>query len=472
MVINDTLIYPAITLCYRNGDGNGFQPKVLRSMGLNQYWRTREGKYVDQVWQDFHWDNFSLSNLWNNATYIMYPLSQQLIHENDTRSMASNNPSSYNLTDVDTEERLTLKKATLNGLTNIMSYNTSFFYEYGRCYTFRPNEDVTVPPGSLYGYRFQFYRTLQPGNPKFYKPKKIYNGGWEVFVHDAGEYWSENEPLSDSQHEHFFVDVGYNVEIKLSQFAYFTMDRHTDRCNNDPLYSRTRCKERCRWQYLMYATNNTCSLPFSFPINTAMLEVPECKSYIEAMPLMFQYRQWLNYTRECNHKCLRKCDGRVFEGKVIRSFESEDSTLTEVILHFPSGLYTFLREDQGYDESMFLADLGGSLGFMLGISVITFLEFYDWVLLKVCQKCSSLKQRLKEKLTSKKQRQTDRKLEQKQKTVMKNLRRNLTIPDIILDKVVRLNDPEEEEAEDFNGLEDSTRIPGSYSAKKEMDKYL
>ena len=32
---------------------------------------------------------------------------------------------------------------------------------------------------------------------------------------------------------------------------------------------------------------------------------------------------------------------------------------------------------------MFLADMGGVYGFALGISVITLLEFLDWILLKV-----------------------------------------------------------------------------------------
>ena len=36
-----------------------------------------------------------------------------------------------------------------------------------------------------------------------------------------------------------------------------------------------------------------------------------------------------------------------------------------------------------YGLSMFLADMGGVYGFALGISVITFLEFMDWILLKV-----------------------------------------------------------------------------------------
>lgn len=440
MVINDSLIYPAITLCYRNELGNSFQPSVLKEMGVNKYWKTENDEYIDQTWMDFHWDNTSLSDLWANATYTMQPLFEPLAKSNITRTkkykqsehpnfdqfkQEQSTPSSNDKNDSFNtfKEKISLTVATLNGRTDILTFNYTFFYEYGRCYTFRPNGNVTMPPGSHYGYKFQFYKYAPPGNPKN-TPKKVYNGGWEIYVHNAGEYWSENEPLSDSQHEHFFVDMGYRVEIKLSQFAYFTMNRRGDPCNSDSSYSRTRCKERCRWQHLMAATNITCSLPFAFPINTAQLEVPQCKTFKEAIHLMTRYRQWLDYTKECNLECLRKCDGRIFEGKVIREFESDDNMMTSISLHFPSGLYTFLKEEEGYDQSMFLADLGGSLGFMLGISVITVLELYDWMLLKACAKCSRFKANIHEKIR-----------EQKQQRVMKKLRRNLTIPDIILDKV-------------------------------------
>ena len=36
-----------------------------------------------------------------------------------------------------------------------------------------------------------------------------------------------------------------------------------------------------------------------------------------------------------------------------------------------------------YTQEMFIADLGGIYGFVLGISIITLLEFFDWVLIRV-----------------------------------------------------------------------------------------
>ena len=40
-------------------------------------------------------------------------------------------------------------------------------------------------------------------------------------------------------------------------------------------------------------------------------------------------------------------------------------------------------EEESYTLEMFIADLGGIYSFALGISVITILEVFDWLLLKV-----------------------------------------------------------------------------------------
>lgn len=108
-------------------------------------------------------------------------------------------------------ERIYITLASLNERSDTVTFNHSFFYEYGRCYTFKPKVGVRPPPGSHYGYRFLFYKYDHRKQTRSSSKKVNYAGGWELFVHDAEEYWSENEPLSDSQQEHFFIDIGYKV---------------------------------------------------------------------------------------------------------------------------------------------------------------------------------------------------------------------------------------------------------------------
>jgi hypothetical protein len=46
-------------------------------------------------------------------------------------------------------------------------------------------------------------------------------------------------------------------------------------------------------------------------------------------------------------------------------------------------MFLSMAEEVAYTMEMFIADLGGIYGFALGISVITLLELFDWVLLRV-----------------------------------------------------------------------------------------
>ena len=72
-------------------------------------------------------------------------------------------------------------------------------------------------------------------------------GGWDVFVHDPRESWSENEPLTNSHHEHFFVETGTKSQIKLGQTTYTTLNISSDPCGDE---SVTLCKENCRYTFV------------------------------------------------------------------------------------------------------------------------------------------------------------------------------------------------------------------------------
>ena len=71
----------------------------------------------------------------------------------------------YNVTHNDQVSRHMSIVASLNNDAKALSNNVNYFYEHGRCYTFRPKEDhVGLPPGSQYGYRFWLnykYRPIQ-----------------------------------------------------------------------------------------------------------------------------------------------------------------------------------------------------------------------------------------------------------------------------------------------------------------------
>lgn len=46
-----------------------------------------------------------------------------------------------------------------------------------------------------------------------------------------------------------------------------------------------------------------------------------------------------------------------------------------------------LHEEWGYDMTLFIADFGGSLGFLLGVSILSVLEIVEGLILAAYQMC-------------------------------------------------------------------------------------
>lgn len=66
-----------------------------------------------------------------------------------------------------------------------LDYTYTFYHDHGRCYTIRPPKNVDKPlPGEKYGYKLYFY--LQRSS----NDSKLFDGEWQVHVHDADEWWS------------------------------------------------------------------------------------------------------------------------------------------------------------------------------------------------------------------------------------------------------------------------------------------
>merc|ERR1712013_96364 len=357
LISNETLTYPAVTLCYKNEDG----------------------RYFNDTWLDFAWGEMSLTELWNKTTY-----KAKIVELHNL----------YNFTHNEQGHHMSIV-ASLNKDAKALENSVNYFYEHGRCYTFKPKQpNIGLPPGSLYGYKFWLnykYRPIQFSNysnsqeiVKRRREEGRFMGGWDVFIHDPKTAWSENEPLTNSHHEHFFLESGTKVQIKIGMSTYSTLNTSGDPCGSDSI---TLCKESCRWGHLMRNIGINCSLPFTYPKQLGPLNIQQCNSFNQTMSMMYHYRDWFRFTPECTKICLRNCEGVMFSGQLLRKeilkISQKDSAFLEI--YFPSGMYLKLEEEVAYGLSMFLADMGGVYGFALGISVITFLEFMDWILLKICR---------------------------------------------------------------------------------------
>jgi len=388
---NMSLMYPAVTLCYKNGDGIGFKENILQAFNLTGYWKNSAGDYDNKTWINFGWGHQSLSELWNRATYDAHIIH---IYESIEREFLP----------IEREHASTTIVGFLNQNSSALAHEYGYYYEHGRCYTFRPLPGHLPPPGSQYGLKFVMNYKYFPimnnrtgnhsghGHEDDLKPwesgrflERSYKhiGGWDIFVHDPSDNWSENEPLTDSQQQHFYVEKGYRAQIKLGQSQYCTLDSPEDPCGSG---SQTQCKEKCRWKRIMTHLNVTCRLPFTWAWNyVGEAAVHQCDTFNQTMMMMASYRDWVRFTAECSAECIRNCDGTLFSGELLRTerLPASQSESAYIDIFYSSGLYMTMTEEIGYTQEMFIADLGGIYGFVLGISIITLLEFFDWVLIRV-----------------------------------------------------------------------------------------
>lgn len=53
---------------------------------------------------------------------------------------------------------------------------------------------------------------------------------------------------------------------------------------------------------------------------------------------------------------------------------------SQVSLYYTSKMVSVIEERVGYDLSQFVADMGGSLGFLLGLSVIGLIKVFEKVI--------------------------------------------------------------------------------------------
>ena len=61
-----------------------------------------------------------------------------------------------------------------------------------------------------------------------------------------------------------------------------------------------------------------------------------------------------------------------------------------------------LHEEWSYDITLFIADFGGSMGFLLGVSILSVVEIVEGILISICQ---LIRQRKEDKTLKKQQQQ-------------------------------------------------------------------
>lgn len=96
-------------------------------------------------------------------------------------------------------------------------------------------------------------------------------------------------------------------------------------------------------------------------------------------------------------KCLNPCNNTIYNHQIEyrRDADIIQGSSSTIMLYFPSNLVTELTEVISYDWNIFLADVGGSVGFLLGLSVIGFVTVIEEVV-KLIFRIGAKKEKLPE----------------------------------------------------------------------------
>ncbi|XP_063241963.1 uncharacterized protein LOC134542044 [Bacillus rossius redtenbacheri] len=325
--INETLAYPSVTICR----SPGYKTHVLQKYNLGTSLRR------NSVWRQFPYENATLQQFWDEATYKF----------SETVSLHA-----------------------LNYLAENVAVSERMYNLLGQCYIFDPLTE-TAQSGKSVGYAFTLSHRdpLNDGSTDF---SSSCSAGWRVFIHAPNEQMSEDAGWSRAQLESLCLDIGQEMHVKLTadEFQMLNIEGRQV-CNPNPNYSQSYCEDECFWQQL--TVRHGCSTPFM-----PAIALPHCDNGTAMFELVRDYMGAKWNASLCN--CPRPCKSVLYQSFVLNRrnmTNSMDPNLSQLYVFYSSHIVKNIREHYSYNWNSFLADLGGSLGFLLGLSVIGLIELLE-----------------------------------------------------------------------------------------------
>lgn len=107
-------------------------------------------------------------------------------------------------------------------------------------------------------------------------------------------------------------------------------------------------------------------------------KVPQCNNFDSVLKLITEYKQTNINQKECG--CIEPCYSIIYSSFVMRRQLGQSETRSKIYIYFTSKMVTNIEERTAYDWSQFLADMSGSISFLLGLSVIGLIVVLEWLL--------------------------------------------------------------------------------------------
>ncbi|XP_066246449.1 acid-sensing ion channel 4-A [Euwallacea similis] len=348
--LNESMTYPSVTICRKSGFKNELFPKF----GL----KTGQELNMVGVFHNFDFENYTIQDFLNETTY----------HFNEIFKLYAYNGMGLLLADIEW-----------------MSFYST---KHGQCFIFTPQKtSQTYNMGGgwwFYLLHDKLERLVDSGGESQY--------GFHIYLHDPNEILTSAEEQDDSYLEYIYIESMEDMRIHLRHQEFYRVNVNENPCIDpavQPHYSRSRCMEECFFYQITNTTN--CTLPWLWMIPDDFL--PQCNDADSVTMLinLFLKQNRKNLIKNCS--CPMSCHVSIYTPTIVSRRTVEDTTEPHsfIAVYYTNNLVTLMKEMIGYNFTAFISDIGGSLGFLLGLSVVG--------LIKVLEKlvCSFIKTYYKKK---------------------------------------------------------------------------
>ncbi|KAF4528830.1 hypothetical protein B566_EDAN015030 [Ephemera danica] len=217
------------------------------------------------------------------------------------------------------------------------------------------------------------------------QPKTKGEVGLRVLLHEP-----DDSPVLLARTHSMSAELGWSREVKLELRKFDSLSTAKDPCNDDPNYSEAKCHFDC-FQRAMYEVAK-CRMPY-MSVEMQPSNVSECSTpgdYEDAMRevnnLLFM-GEWSVHHCECEHECFETTYQAYPENMVFKPNEAR------LRIFYEDLVFEQIEESRAYPMISLLCDIGGTLGLLMGASVLTVCELLEVVWSHFLRGCCRLKER-------------------------------------------------------------------------------
>ncbi|XP_037803586.1 acid-sensing ion channel 1-like [Penaeus monodon] len=241
---------------------------------------------------------------------------------------------------------------------------TTVYTVLGVCNQFTLREPVAIS-----GIFNNMYLLLHDQESESYENDR----GFKILIHDP-----RDDPVIDLRTHGTTLMEGWVKDVRVAVREFKTIPTNRRPCIATPTYSSSQCISMCFLRTLYDETK--CLMPYMSasvaPTGEPCRTPEQYRLAIEKEQDLLFYGGWSHV--KCN--CLKQCNEDIYSTYTEAAKTSGKSAKLRVF--FQDLTYDEVSEDIAYGAIALLCDIGGTLGLLLGASVLTFIEFVEVVGMK------------------------------------------------------------------------------------------